>query len=47
MTDRVFDCGTPHPRLLRVCDLFGKLVVMAEGNVRIEGRVVFDAAEED
>jgi hypothetical protein len=27
----VFDCGTPHPRLLRVRDPFGKLVVKAKG----------------
>ena len=27
----VFDCGTPHPRLLRVQDPFGKLVVHAKG----------------
>ena len=33
----VFDCGTPHPRLLRVRDPFGKLVVKAKGSVRIDG----------
>jgi hypothetical protein len=43
----VFDCGTPHPRLLRVRDPFGKLIVRARGSIRIDGRAVFDAAEGD
>jgi hypothetical protein len=41
----VFDCGTPHPRLLRVRDPFGKLVVRAKGSVRIDGAAIFEAAE--
>ncbi|MGO8899593.1 MAG: DUF3883 domain-containing protein, partial [Isosphaeraceae bacterium] len=32
----VFDCGTAHPRLLRVRDPFGKLIVKAKGGVRID-----------
>jgi Helicase conserved C-terminal domain/Domain of unknown function (DUF3883) len=43
----VFDCGTPHPRLLRVRDPFGKLVVKAKGSVRIDGTAIFNAAEGD
>ena len=43
----VFDCGTSHPRLLRVGDPFGKLVVRAMGGVRIDGAAIFDAAEGD
>jgi hypothetical protein len=43
----VFDCGTPHPRLLRVRDPFGKLVVKAKGSVQIDGAAIFDAAEGD
>ena len=43
----VFDCGTPHPRLLRVQDPFGKLVVHAKGGVRIDETAIFDAAEGD
>jgi hypothetical protein len=29
----VFDCATPHPRLLRVRDPFGKLIVKDRGSV--------------
>ena len=43
----VYDCGTPHPRLLRVQDPFGKLVVKAKGGVRIDESAIFDAAEGD
>ena len=43
----VYDCGTPHPRLLRVQDLFGKLVVQAKGGVRIDETAIFGAAEGD
>jgi len=41
----VFDCGGPHPRLLRVQDPFGKLVVTAKGSVRIAVHAIFEAAE--
>jgi superfamily II DNA or RNA helicase len=41
----VFDCGTSHPRLLRVRDPFGKLVVRASGSVRIDGAAIFASAE--
>ncbi len=43
----VYDCATPHPRLLRVQDPFGKLVVKARGGVRIDETAIFDAAEGD
>ena len=43
----VFDCGTPHPRLLRVRDPFGKLIVKAKGGVSIEEGAFFGAAEGD
>ena len=43
----VFDCGTPHPRLLRVRDPFGKLVVKAKGSVRIDGAAIVESAEGD
>jgi hypothetical protein len=43
----VFDCGTPHPRLLRVRDPFGKLVVKAKGSVMIDGAAIFESAEGD
>jgi hypothetical protein len=41
----VFDCGTPHPRLIRVPDPFGKLIVRAKGGVQIASQEIFDAAE--
>ena len=41
----VYDCGTPHPRLLRIQDPFGKLVVRSKGGVRIEETAIFGAAE--
>ena len=43
----VFDCGTTHPRLLRVRDPFGKLIVKAKGSVRIDNAAIFQAAEGD
>ena len=43
----VYDCATPHPRLLRVQDPFGKLVVKAKGGVRIDETAIFGAAEGD
>jgi len=43
----VFDCATPHARLLRVLDPFGKLVVQAKGSVRIDGAAMFESAEGD
>ncbi len=42
----VFDCGSAHPRLLRVQDPFGKLLVHAKGGVVVSEQDVFDAAEE-
>jgi len=43
----VLDCGTAHPRFLRVRDPFGKLIVKAKGGVRIDETAIFDAAEGD
>jgi Domain of unknown function (DUF3883) len=43
----VYDCATQDPRLLRVQDPFGKLVVQAKGGVRIDETAIFDAAEGD
>ncbi len=43
----VFDCGTAHPRLLRIRDAFGKLIVKAKGGVLIEELNIFEVAEEE
>ena len=42
----VYDCATQDPRLLRIQDPFGKLVLKAKGGVRIDETGIFDAAEE-
>ena len=41
----VYDCASPHPRLLRIKNPFGKLIVKAKGSVRIAGSAIFEAAE--
>jgi superfamily II DNA or RNA helicase len=41
----VYECATAHPRLLRIQDPFGKLIVRAKGSVVIEEREIFAAAE--
>jgi SNF2 family DNA or RNA helicase len=41
----VYDCASPHPRLLRVQDPFSKLIVKAKGGVTIDEGEVFSAAE--
>jgi hypothetical protein len=41
----VFDCATPNPRLVRVQDPFGKLVVKAKGSVVINSDEIIRAAE--
>ncbi|HKM56258.1 MAG TPA: DUF3883 domain-containing protein, partial [Isosphaeraceae bacterium] len=43
----VFDCGTAHPRLIRVRDPFGKLMVNAKGSMRIDNAAILQAAEGD
>ncbi|MBI4639111.1 MAG: DUF3883 domain-containing protein, partial [Candidatus Tectomicrobia bacterium] len=43
----VFGCASPRPRLLRVQDPFGKLLVRAKGGVVIDEREIFTAAEEE
>jgi hypothetical protein len=41
----VYDCATPSPRLLRVKDPFGKLIVKAKGSVVIGRAEIVKAAE--
>ena len=41
----VFDCGSPHPRLLRVKDPFRRLIAKAMGSVVIRGTDLFETAE--
>jgi hypothetical protein len=41
----VFDCATAHPRLLRIQDPFGKLLVKNKGGVVIGEQEIFEAAE--
>jgi len=43
----VFDCGTPHPRLLRVRHPFKALLVQARGGVIVDEQQVLAAAERD
>lgn len=41
----VFDCASSHPRLLRIQDPFGKLIVRSKTSVMIDERELFQAAE--
>lgn len=41
----VYDCATPKPRLLRVRDPFGNLIVKAKGGVVIDADAVLGVAE--
>lgn len=41
----VFDCASPNPNLLRIRDPFGKLLTTPRGGVRIDEKVIFEAAE--
>ena len=43
----VFDCATPHPRLVRVRDPFAKLLVRSRESIAyiINPRAVIEAAE--
>jgi hypothetical protein len=41
----VFDCGSAHPRLLRVQDPFEKLLARNRGGVVVRQETVFSAAE--
>ncbi len=43
----VYDCATPHPRLLRVQDPFGKLLVRARGRVEVAEQEVLASAERE
>ncbi|MCX8053380.1 MAG: helicase-related protein, partial [Armatimonadetes bacterium] len=42
----VYDCATSYPRLLRVQDPFGKLLVKSLGGVKISENEIFGAAED-
>ena len=41
----VYDCGTAHPRLLRIQDPFAKLLAKAKGGVLINASCIMEAAE--
>lgn len=41
----VYDCGTPHPPLLRVNDPFNKLIATAKGGVIIDETEIMQAAQ--
>ncbi|MCH7840762.1 MAG: DUF3883 domain-containing protein [Planctomycetes bacterium] len=43
----VFDCGSAHPRLLRVQDPFGKLLAHARGSMILSASDVIAAAAEE
>jgi hypothetical protein len=43
----VYDCAKAAPRLLRIQDPFGKLIVRAKGNVIIGEGQIFAAAESE
>lgn len=42
----VFNCATPTPRLLRIQDPFGKLLVRQKGSFIVNERSIWEAAEE-
>lgn len=41
----VFNCASPHPRLLRIKDPFGKLIVKTKTSVVIDAQEIFQVAE--
>ncbi len=41
----VYDCGTAHPRLLRIQDPFGRLLARLKGSVLIDADEILAAAE--
>lgn len=41
----VYDCATPAPRLVRVCDPFGNLLAKAKGSVLISAKQIFDSSD--
>lgn len=43
----VYDCAGPQPRLLRVGDPFGKLLIRGRGGVIIDEKSIFESAEGD
>jgi superfamily II DNA or RNA helicase len=43
----VYECATAHPRLLRIQDPFGKLIIRAKGGVVIAEQQIFEAAAQD
>ena len=40
----VFDCATPRPRLVKICDPFGRLLAKAKGSVVISSSEILSAA---
>ena len=42
----VYDCGTAHPRLLRIQDPFAKLIAKAKGGVLINESSIVEVAEQ-
>jgi hypothetical protein len=43
----VFNCASSHPRLLRIQNPFGKLIVKTKSIVMIDEQEIFQAAEAD
>ena len=43
----VFNCASSHPRLLRIQDPFGKLIVKTKSIVVIDEQEIFQASEAD
>jgi hypothetical protein len=43
----VYDCSSAHPRLLRIQDPFGKLLVRAKRGVLVDEASIFEAAESE
>jgi hypothetical protein len=41
----VFDCATPHPRLVRVRDPFGALLAKAKGSMMVSAKAILEAAD--
>ncbi|MGL5134875.1 MAG: protein NO VEIN domain-containing protein [Planktothrix sp.] len=41
----VFDCASSHPRLFRIQDPFGKLIVKTKTSVVIDSQSIFQTAE--
>jgi superfamily II DNA or RNA helicase/DNA-binding XRE family transcriptional regulator len=42
----VYDCATPNPRLIRVCDPFAALLAKAKGSVIVSAKALLEAADQ-